>query len=207
MQPKMEPIAAVKPFPGNPRKDHDVEGIARSLAAFGWQQPIVVWDGDGMIVAGHGRYLAAQSLGRDKVWVKRIGEDELSATSVAAYRLADNRTAEQSTWDEAALLLELENLEARERELAGFDQAYVDVLAGRAAELDAVDPVAEWEGMPEYASEDQTAWRSIIVHFQDEAALTQFSAKLGVDVPKHEKFMWFPPLREGLAADKRWSAE
>lgn len=133
---RMEPVERVKPHPSNPRRNHDVEGIARSIRAFGWRQPIVAWAGDGHVLAGHGRLLAAQHLGLDKVPVHWVGKDEITAAEAAAYRLADNRTAEKSEWDEAALLLEIDALDARGRELAGFDEAYLDELRARAEALD-----------------------------------------------------------------------
>jgi ParB-like chromosome segregation protein Spo0J len=57
------PIDSIKPYPGNPRQNADaVAKVAASLKEFGWRQPIVV-DGKGVVVAGHTRLLAAQSLG------------------------------------------------------------------------------------------------------------------------------------------------
>lgn len=75
-------------------KIHDekqVSKIAESIREFGWTQPIVV-DRKGVIIAGHGRRLAAQKLGYDKVpvWVR----DDLDEAQVRALRLADNRVAE-----------------------------------------------------------------------------------------------------------------
>lgn len=128
---RMEPIGSIKPHPGNPRRNHDVEGIARSINAFGFRQPLVIWDGDGHVLAGHGRLLAAKHLGLDTVPVHYVGADELTAAQAAAYRLADNRSAEGSQWDDALLLAELALLDAREREAAGFDAAYLEEVQRR----------------------------------------------------------------------------
>lgn len=131
MRVKLEPTGSIKPHPSNPRRNHDVEGIARSIQAFGFRQPLVVWDGDGCLLVGHGRLLAARELGLGRVPVHRVGRDELTAEQAAAYRLADNRTAEGSEWDEVMLLRELELLGERERLEAGFEQAYVEELRRR----------------------------------------------------------------------------
>ena len=57
----------IKPYPGNPRlTDSAVDAVARSLQEFGFRQPIVV-DKDGVIVAGHARWTAAQKLGLKQV--------------------------------------------------------------------------------------------------------------------------------------------
>ncbi len=55
----------VIPYARNPRKlgAAAVAKVAASLAEFGWRQPIVV-DSDGVVIVGHTRLLAAQSLGQ-----------------------------------------------------------------------------------------------------------------------------------------------
>lgn len=86
------PIEKVKPYEKNV-KIHDkkqVEKIAESIRTFGWDQPIVV-DKNGVIIKGHGRTLAAKSLGLEKVPV--LVRDDLTEDQVKAARVADNRVA------------------------------------------------------------------------------------------------------------------
>ena len=56
------------PYGGNAKKHPpaQVEHIANSIKAFGWQQPIVV-DSDNVVIIGHGRLLAAKELHLDTV--------------------------------------------------------------------------------------------------------------------------------------------
>ena len=56
------PIDRIKPNPRNARvhSDEQVAQIARSIDAFGFTQPMLT-DEDGMLLAGLGRYLGAQS--------------------------------------------------------------------------------------------------------------------------------------------------
>jgi hypothetical protein len=85
-------IAQIKPYESNV-KIHDeaqVASIAQSIARFGWDQPIVV-DRDYVIIKGHGRRLAALSLGLEKVPV--LVRDDLTDDEARAARLADNRVA------------------------------------------------------------------------------------------------------------------
>ena len=100
--------------------------VAGSLKEFGWQQPIVV-DSGGVIIAGHTRLLAAKQLGLAQVPV-HVASD-LSPAQVKAYRLADNRTAAETSWDLELLPLELAELAglAYDLELLGFEE---DELAG-----------------------------------------------------------------------------
>ena len=131
MRVRMEPTSGVKPHPWNPRRAHDVQGIANSMRAFGVRQPLVVYDGDGFLLVGHGRLLAAHQLGLDKVPVHHVAANELTQEQAVAYRLADNRSAEGSEWDEALLLSELALLDDRARQEAGFEDAYIAELKRR----------------------------------------------------------------------------
>ncbi len=114
-------IKRVVPYARNPRKNvAAVAKVAASLKEFGWRQPIVV-DSEMVIVVGHTRYLAAQQLGMETVPV-HVAEG-LSPVQVKAYRIMDNRSHEDSEWDDSLLALELAELndEDFDLELTGFD--------------------------------------------------------------------------------------
>lgn len=94
---KMTKLSEIKPYEKNPRiiPQAAVDAVARSIQAFGFRQPIVV-DGNGVILAGHTRYKAAQQLGLEEVpvvWQTDITDLQLQARG---YRIADNKTAEIS---------------------------------------------------------------------------------------------------------------
>lgn len=119
-------IDKIKPYENNPRdNDNAVEGVAKSIKAYGWQQPIVV-DKDNVIIVGHTRYRAAQKLGMKTVPV--LVADKLNEQQVKAYRLADNKTGENAIWDNKKLLKELESLD--EKIYTGFKESSIfsDVL-------------------------------------------------------------------------------
>src|SRR6266478_2766092 len=82
------PIDEIRPYPGNPRKvpPSAVDKVAASIAEFGWRQCIVV-DGEGIIIVGHVRWLAAKQRGMERVPV-HVAEG-LSPEKARAYRLAD----------------------------------------------------------------------------------------------------------------------
>lgn len=109
------PIERVLPYPNNPRvNDGAVEAVSRSIWEFGWRQPIVV-EADGVIIAGHTRWLAAQKLGLKKVPV-HVAND-LTPAQIKAYRIADNQLASLATWDDRLLSLELADLQGLEFDL------------------------------------------------------------------------------------------
>jgi len=125
-------VSRVRPYGRNPRLigDRAVEMVSRSLAEFGWQQPLVV-DRDGVLVVGHTRLLAAIRLGMGRVPVVVA---DLSDEQAAAYRIADNRTSDYTDWDVGKLLAELDELAGSGLEdvlgLADWQQ----VIAGQADE-------------------------------------------------------------------------
>ena len=96
-------LADLTPYPRNPRHitPEAVNAVADSLVAFGWQQPIVI-DPRKVIVAGHTRHQAALQIG----WT-HAPTVTIAAKHARAYRLADNRSGEFSTWDLGVLPGEL----------------------------------------------------------------------------------------------------
>mgnify|MGYP001183832178 CR=1 FL=1 len=120
-------IEEIIPYSRNPRKNQHVDKVASSIKEFGFQQPIVV-DNDKVIIVGHTRYLAAQKLGMKEVPI--IIANELSKNQVKAYRIADNRVAAESQWDNELLNLELLDLQKQEYDLdsLGFEQNELDKI-------------------------------------------------------------------------------
>lgn len=111
-------ISDLRAYENNPRNNVDaVDKVAASIEEFGFKVPIII-DGDGVIIAGHTRLLAAKSLGMKKV--PCIVADDLTPEQVKAFRLADNKVAEYSTWDFQKLNIELEELKDFEMKDFGF---------------------------------------------------------------------------------------
>lgn len=131
LRPLATPIAELKPDPRNARKhdERNIAAIANSLARFGQRKPIVVNVATGVVEAGNGTLEAAKSLGWTHIAVVRVTDD---GTTQTGFALADNRTAELASWDDA-MLIELA-LEVREADQAMFDDlAIEDLLALEAA--------------------------------------------------------------------------
>lgn len=139
------PIDLLKPYPGNARThdDRQLAKIRSSLEGFGWMNPILA-EQDGTIIAGHGRWLAAKSLGLARVPVIRV--EHLTPAAVRAYRLADNRLAELSGWDRDMLEIELQHLSMIDLdfniETIGWDHAEIDLLLDPETE-EKSDPIDE----------------------------------------------------------------
>ena len=116
-------INSIKPYENNPRKlkDSAIEKDAMSLKEYGFRQPIVV-DKNRIIVVGHTRFRASKKLGFKEVPITVA--DNLTPEQVNAYRIADNRTAEESEWDSELLKMEIKDLEAKDfkLDLLGFNE-------------------------------------------------------------------------------------
>lgn len=169
-QAQMMPVGKIRPYPANPRKitDKAVQQTAASIAAFGWQQPIVV-DEELVVIIGHVRRLAAISLGEAEVPV--IVEARLSPEQVKALRIADNRASDYTTWDYALLAEELVGMEEFgqvldladwEETVQGFQQA------GAEAEL----------GISDRSRAVVSAEHQVTVIFQTKAEADQAGPKL-----------------------------
>ena len=122
------PVASLVPYAENARTHSPahVAQIAASIAEFGFVNPVLV-DAEGVLIAGHGRVMAAKELGLASVPALRLGH--LSPAQARALRLADNQIALNSGWDEALLAAEI----ARIRDEAVVD---LDVLGFSGMELD-----------------------------------------------------------------------
>jgi DNA modification methylase len=122
-------INSIKPYENNPRKlsDKAIETVAMSLKEYGFRQPIVV-DKDRIIVVGHTRFRASKKLGFKEVPITIA--DNLTPEQINAYRIADNRTSEESEWDNELLKMELKELDLKDfnLELTGFNEDQLNSL-------------------------------------------------------------------------------
>lgn len=101
-------IKDIRPYEKNPRKNNSaVAYVAESIKQFWFKVPIII-DKNNVIVAGHTRYKASKKLGINTVPV--IIADDLTDEQIKAFRLADNKVAEQAEWDIDLLNEELEEI-------------------------------------------------------------------------------------------------
>ena len=146
------PIERLLPYAANARThpDEQIAQIAGSIAEFGFNVPCLV-DERGVLIAGHGRLLAARKLHLAEVPVIRL--DHLTDAQARAFRIADNQIAVNADWDEATLSAELARLkeDGFDLDLLGFPESELDRLLdglgtgseGRADENDVPEPPAE----------------------------------------------------------------
>jgi ParB-like chromosome segregation protein Spo0J len=111
------------PYVNNSRthSEAQVSQVAASIKEFGFTNPILI-DSENVIIAGHGRLLAAQKLGLAEV--PCIALDHLSESQRKAYVIADNKLALNAGWEVDLLKIELNNLDDLDFDLSilGFDE-------------------------------------------------------------------------------------
>lgn len=122
-------VVSLVPYANNARTHsaEQVNQIARSIEEFGFVNPVLVGSDD-VIVAGHGRLMAANQLGMETVPVIVLGH--LDETQRRALVIADNQITANSGWDEELLKLELTELDALEfdLDLMGFSDEELEGL-------------------------------------------------------------------------------
>jgi DNA modification methylase len=141
------------PYARNSRthSDEQVAQVAASIREFGFTNPVLI-DGEGGIIAGHGRVMAARRLGLSDIPCIRLAH--LTEAQKRAYVIADNKLALNAGWDDEMLALEFKDLKGMgiDLELTGFGLGDIEELL---AALDATpdgntdeDEVPEVPEMP-----------------------------------------------------------
>ncbi len=137
------------PHAKNSRKHskEQVRKIKDSILEFGFVNPVLI-DGDGTIIAGHGRVQAARLLKMEQV--PTICLRDLTDDQIRAYMLADNEIAAKSSWDKELLKVELIHLESLPQfdvSLTGFTVPEIDLIVcgkfSKADQADVLPPMQE----------------------------------------------------------------
>ena len=108
---------------------NQLQKLVQSISKFGFINPIIV-NSEGRLVCGAARLAAARKLGLNRVPVVRA--HHLSEYEIRMYRLADNRIAEDSSWDKSLLAVELNEILEIDQDidltLTGFDTVEIDEI-------------------------------------------------------------------------------
>lgn len=155
-------VSDLIPYARNARthSDEQVQQIARSMREWGWTNPVLL-DEDGMIIAGHGRILAAKTLGYEEApcMVAR----GWSEAKKRAYIIADNKLALNAGWDIGLLASELDDLS-----LDGYDHAIVGFSEDDMADLS--DALNARTDMPDLNADDRAPFIQVTFTLHDDQA-------------------------------------
>ena len=144
---EMRRVADLIPYARNAREhsEEQIQQLRASLREFGFVAPLLI-DTQGNIIAGHGRLMAAQSEGLETVPCVLV--EHLTDTQRRAYILADNRLAEQASWNADLVSLELQELKDAgfDLTLTGFDES--DILLEDSADVQEDDYEPDLPSVP-----------------------------------------------------------
>ena len=129
MQIESVPVSDLKEYEKNSRthSDDQVAKIAASVEEFGFTNPILIDESNG-VIAGHGRLQAAKRINMGEVPCIRLAH--LSESQKRAYVIADNKIAESGGWDDEMLKMEIMELaqDDYDLKLTGYDEDGLDSI-------------------------------------------------------------------------------
>ena len=200
---KMLAVDKIIPYVKNSRthSDEQVAQVAASIKEFGFTNPILL-DKENVIIAGHGRMLAAQRLGLSEVPCIRL--DHLTEAQKKAYIIADNKLALNAGWDNELLGLELGELrdEGFDISLTGFTE---EELAGLIVE-EIPEGLTDEDQVPEVPEDPVTKLGDIWVLGKHRLMCGDSTSIDAIETLMHGQFadMWLtdPPYNVALGFDE-----
>jgi hypothetical protein len=190
-------IKDIKPYPKNPKNhpDKQIDVLAKVVMLIGWRQNVEV-NQEGVIVAGHGRFMVWEKYKDDPkmppIWITddmgntihgEHSKIQLTKEQETMWRIADNKLAELAEWSLDNFNAEFQGLPDDLKSLTGFNDLNEDIN----------DVEMEWEGMPEVnAQKIEGAFRSILIHFEKEEDVKNFADLTDLRITENTRFTWFP---------------
>lgn len=146
-------LVALVENPRNPNKhpEKQIEMLAKIIQHTGFRHPVIVSKRSGFVVAGHGRILAAQKLGIEKVPVDY--QDFASEAEEFQFLVADNKIAELAEHDDEAMKISIKELglEEIDCDLFGLEDLNLSLIE----EINHGDENSEWaQEMPDFEKGD-----------------------------------------------------
>ena len=168
MQIESVPVSDLKEYEKNSRthSDDQVAKIAASVEEFGFTNPILIDESNG-VIAGHGRLQAAKRINMGEVPCIRLAH--LSESQKRAYVIAANKIAESGGWDDEMLKMEILELaqDDYDLKLTGFDEAGLDsILAISEEVMEAVQKKRDHKETGH--SQQDTVRQVILIYTSDE---------------------------------------
>lgn len=181
----------LRPHPKNYRKHppQQLQHLMESIKQHGFYRNVIVAE-DFTILAGHGVVKAAKKLKLDAIPVIRLN---LQPNDPAALKVlaGDNEIGNLGELNETALLEILNELKDEDELFGtGFDTETLDGLFQKIQGGEFARQ--QWVGLPEFEMDDKGAFRQIVVSFETEADLLDFTDKLGISITDKTRALWYP---------------
>lgn len=181
------PTEKLKPYEKNPRlhSDEQISQLAASFIRFGMVMPILV-DKDAGVIAGHGRLEAAKLVGLEKIPVVVL--DNLTDEEKRAYIIADNKLAENASWDKELLGEHVEVLLSKDFDMGviGFSKDELEQLLAEAQ-----DDLSDGFDNDEKSDE-----------IQDESDTQCVVGSYRIPIPRADYLRWHDAIRSAVGFEK-----
>lgn len=195
--------------PANARQhpEPSISAIAASLRVYGQCKPVVCLRESGKVIAGNGTLQAALSLRWTHLAAVKV---DMDAATAAGFSIADNRTAQLSSWDAEALDKLLREVstgnDARLDEMLAELAEEVGIVPAEGTEQAGNDVNEVYRGMPEFQHEELPHAHMLRVFFPKQEDLEAFGKLIGQEVTG-KKEVWYPAKFRGQDIDKGYVAD
>jgi hypothetical protein len=184
----------------NRMSKEQLERLKTSIEKWGFIVPIIT-NKDLLIADGAQRLSIAKSLGMTQVSVIRLPVEEVDRRLL--------RQVLNKLRGEHELLLDAEEFDkiielGRKDDLKYLLDLTDETLSCYLQNSDQKNP--DWIGMPEFNQEDISG-RAVVVHFQNESDIREFSLLVKQNITDKTRSIWFPKRANESNADKGYLSE
>jgi len=208
-EPRLVPLTELHPIEWNPRtiRTDRFQNLCQSVQAdpeFLRLRPVLA-QSDGAIYAGNMRYRAAEHLKLRDIWAVIEDVPDKLAKERA---IRDNQQWGEWQEDQLSELLAGLHEQGSALDILGFEDTELNKLLSSVGLAEPeTDRFAEWQGMPEYESEDQSAAYKAIVNFASEEDMKAFEKLIGQQIPRNSRSVWYPPQERSDSRNFAYVAE
>jgi hypothetical protein len=197
-------LSELTPDKGNANKgtQRGLKALDTSLRQYGAGRSILV-DKNGVVIAGNKTLERAADIGIDDVIVVESDGTKLVAVKRTDLDLEDDggKARALATYDNRVGQLDLD------WDVDALKMVDSDVLDKLGLNFEDIDYEEAWKGMPEYESEDKTAFRTIYVHFDNQDSVDAFSKLIDQTITNKTKYLWYPYKVKEILGDRTYKNE
>ena len=182
-------INKLKPATYNPRQisTKQYNDLKKSIQKFDLVDPIIV-NKDMTVIGGHQRLKICKELKYKDVDCVVL---DLSKEEERELNIRLNKSGGEFDMDILANEFNIDDL---------VDWGFKHIDLG--LNIDKIDYDKEWEGMPEFKQDDKMPHRQIIVSFDNEDDVENFSTLLNQNITEKTKSLWYPKKEKNILKDK-----
>ena len=183
-------IDLLQPATYNPRQisTKDFKSLKESITKFGLVDPIIVNKSSYTIIGGHQRYKICKELEYKEIGCIIV---DLNKEKERELNIRLNKNTGEFGMDILANAFDIE-------ELVDWGFKHIDL----GLNIDKLDYDKEWEGMPEFKQDDKMPYRQIIISFENEGDVENFSTLLNQNITDKTKSLWYPKKEKNILKDK-----